>query len=68
MSLAIISEVKTVNPRVQALLERHEELSRQIEEAQKTLSTKDHYLKQLKKRKLVVKEKIADEERMVTRQ
>ena len=68
MSLAIISEVKTVNPRVQALLERHEELPRQIEEAQKTLSTKDHYLKQLKKRKLVVKEKIADEERMVTRQ
>ena len=68
MSLAIISEVKTVNPRVQALLERHEELSKQIEEAQRTLSTKDHYLKQLKKRKLIVKERIVDEEQMVTRQ
>ncbi|MCK5384108.1 MAG: DUF465 domain-containing protein [Alphaproteobacteria bacterium] len=63
MSLASVSEVQTVNPRIQALLERHETLSIEIEEAQKNLSTKDHYLKLLKKRKLIVKEKIADEER-----
>lgn len=64
MSLASVSEVQTVNPRMQALLERHEALSKEIEEAQKNLSTKDHYLRLLKKRKLIVKEKIADEERM----
>jgi|GEM_PF-3050706 len=64
MSLASVSEVQTVNPRIQALLDRHEELSREIEEAQKKLSTEDHYLKLLKKRKLMVKEKIADEERI----
>ncbi len=63
MSLASVSEVRTVNPRIQALLERHESLSKEIEDAQRTLSTSDHYLKQLKKRKLVVKEKIATEER-----
>jgi hypothetical protein len=64
MSLASVSEVKTVNPRIQALLERHEELSREIEQEQKKLSTEDHYVKLLKKRKLMVKEKIVDEERM----
>ncbi len=65
MSLATVSEVQNVNPRIQALLERHETLSKEIEDAQKTLSSSDHYLQQLKKRKLIVKEKIADEERTV---
>ncbi len=64
MSLASVSEVQTQNPRIQALLERHEELSKEIEKAQNKLSTEDHYVKLLKKRKLLVKEKIADEERM----
>ncbi len=64
MSLTSAAEVQTANPRIQALLERHEELSREIEEAQKKLSTEDHYVKLLKKRKLMVKEKIVDEERM----
>lgn len=63
MSLATVSEIKTVNPRIQALLERHSLLSKEIEEAQKKPSTSDHDLKQLKKRKLLVKEKIADEEK-----
>lgn len=64
MSLASVSEVQLVNPRMQALLERHEALSREIEEAQKNLSTNDHALKLLKKRKLIVKEQIANEERI----
>ena len=64
MSLTSAAEVQPANPRIQALLDRHEELSREIEEAQKKLSTEDHYLKLLKKRKLMVKEKIVDEERM----
>lgn len=62
MSLATTSEVQ-VNPRVQALKERHTALSMEIEEAQKSISTEDIYLKQLKKRKLIVKEKIATESR-----
>ncbi len=48
------------NPRILALKEKHTELKRKVEEAQKDLSTTDFYLKQLKKEKLVVKEEIAN--------
>ncbi|MFP4097565.1 MAG: DUF465 domain-containing protein [Alphaproteobacteria bacterium] len=66
MSLATVSEVQNTNPRIKALLDRHETLSRAVEEAQKSLSTNDHHLRLLKKRKLMVKQKIADEERMAS--
>lgn len=46
------------NSRLKALRERHEQLSRQIEEAQRSLSTKDFFLNELKKQKLLVKEKL----------
>lgn len=62
MSLATVSEV-SVNPRIKALKEKHTALSQEIEEAQKNLSTTDFYLSQLKKQKLMVKEKIVAEER-----
>lgn len=62
MSLTTVSEVPA-NPRIQALKEKHIALSEEIEDAQKKLSTSDYYLSQLKKQKLMVKEKIAAEER-----
>jgi hypothetical protein len=43
---------------IQSLLAKHEQLSEQIEVAQRDLSTTDYYLNQLKKQKLLVKEKI----------
>ncbi|MCB1682456.1 MAG: YdcH family protein [Rhodospirillales bacterium] len=46
------------NPHLKALKEKHADLSRQIEEARKDLSTTDFYLTQLKKQKLIIKEKI----------
>ncbi len=62
MSLTTVSET-SVNPRIQALKEKHTALSMKIEDAQKSLSTTDYYLSQLKKQKLMVKEKIVAEER-----
>lgn len=47
------------NPRVQALREKHAALSQEIENARKIPSTTDFYLKQLKKQKLLLKEKIS---------
>lgn len=44
--------------RLKALREKHEALSQQIEDAQRSLSTRDFFLSQLKKQKLVVKEKL----------
>lgn len=44
--------------RLKALRDKHEALSRQIEEAQRSLSTKDFFISQLKKQKLRVKEKL----------
>ncbi len=67
MSLTSVSEIQATNPRMQALLERHEELSKEIEKAQKKPSIEDHYVKHLKKRKLIVKEKIVAAERMINR-
>ena len=62
MSLTTVSEVQ-VNPRIQSLKEKHFALSQEIEDAQKNLSTTDYFLSRLKKQKLIVKEKIAAEER-----
>lgn len=44
--------------RLDALRNRHSILSNRIEEAQKSPSTTDFYLRQLKKQKLVLKEEI----------
>jgi len=44
--------------RLEALRQRHSVLSTRIEEAHKSPSTTDFYLRQLKKQKLVLKEEI----------
>ncbi|MCB1651035.1 MAG: YdcH family protein [Alphaproteobacteria bacterium] len=46
------------NSRLQALRNRHTDLSNQIEEAHRSPSTTDFFLRQLKKQKLIVKEEI----------
>ena len=46
------------NSRLEALRQRHAILSSRIEEAHKSPSTTDFYLRQLKKQKLVLKEEI----------
>ena len=64
MSVSTASEV-SVSKRLEALKAKHRALSQQVDDAQKRLSTSDYYLNQLKKQKLFVKEKLADEERRV---
>ena len=64
MSLSTLTDV-SVHPRVKALKEKHQELSQQIDDAQKALYKSDYDLSQLKKEKLLVKEKIAEQERCV---
>ncbi len=44
--------------RLNALREKHSVLKEKIEEEQKSLSVTDFYLRQLKKKKLLLKEKI----------
>lgn len=46
------------NPHLKALQEKHADISRKIDEARKSPSTTDFYLTQLKKQKLIIKEKI----------
>ncbi len=46
--------------RLEALRRRHEVLSNRVEEAYKSPSTTDFYLRQLKKQKLVLKEEIEE--------
>ena len=66
MSLTTTTVSNTsVHPRVQALKNKHKALSEIVDEAQKDLSTTDFYLNQLKKQKLVIKERLAEEERAV---
>lgn len=48
------------NPRIKALMDKHSELSEKVNDAQKTLSSNDFYINQLKKQKLLIKEKIAN--------
>lgn len=50
------------NPRIKALRAKHRELSQRVDDARKQLSTTDFYLNQLKKQKLIVKEKLHFEE------
>ncbi len=57
---ANVSELP-VNARLEALKAKHNALSKKVEDAQKDLSTTDFYLSQLKKEKLVIKEKLEDE-------
>lgn len=58
MLRAAVSASPENHPHLQALKEKHADLSRQIDEARKSRSTTDFYLTQLKKQKLVIKEKI----------
>lgn len=61
-----VSEV-SVNPRIEALRAKHKGLSQKVEQAHNNLLTTDYYLSQLKKQKLIVKEKLESEEkRMVS--
>ena len=55
-----ISEIP-VNTRLEALKAKHSALSKKVEDAQKDLSTTDFYLSQLKKEKLLIKEKLEGE-------
>ena len=54
-SKALLSSQKS---RLEALRNRHSLLSSRIEEAQKSPSTTDFFLRQLKKQKLMLKEEI----------
>lgn len=58
--MSVQSQVSTneSNAHVEALMAKHARLSERIEAAQRDLSTTDFYLNQLKKQKLLVKEKI----------
>jgi hypothetical protein len=55
------------NNRVMALRQKHEELSRKVDVAQKDVLSSDHYVNQLKKEKLLVKEKLFLEEKQLIR-
>ncbi len=44
---------------IKSLEQKHAALSKKIEDAYKDLSSTDQYLSQLKKKKLIIKEKIA---------
>ena len=59
-----VSEV-SVNTRIEALRAKHRGLSQEIEQAHNNLSTTDYYLSQLKKQKLIVKEKLESEEKRI---
>ncbi|MBI1300091.1 MAG: DUF465 domain-containing protein [Alphaproteobacteria bacterium] len=65
MSVSTVDNTPTASkkyPRIEALRKKHRELSQQVEDARKQLSTTDYYLNQLKKQKLIVKEKLLFEE------
>ena len=62
--MTIVTETRVQeNSRVMALRAKHAELSRKVEDEQKTLSSPDYYLRHLKKQKLLLKEELIDEER-----
>ncbi len=62
MSVSTVSEVP-VNSRIEALRAKHRALSEQVDDARKNLSANDFYISRLKKEKLLVKEKLIEEER-----
>lgn len=53
------------NPRIEALRAKHKKLSERIDEARKRISVSDYYVSDLKKKKLLVKEQIEKETRVV---
>ena len=53
------------SPRVKSLQQKHQELSDKIEQAQRNVSSPDHHISQLKKEKLLIKEKLSEEERLM---
>lgn len=56
------------NPRIKALIEKHAALSDQIKLEQKNPASSDFYINQLKKQKLLIKEKIShfrDDKRVI---
>ncbi len=64
MPLSTVSEVSNINSRVIALKERHAVLAQELDEARKSPSVDNIYINILKKRKLMVKEKLMYEEEM----
>ncbi len=55
-----------VNPRVESLREKHRALSKRIEEARKRISVSDYYLNDLKKQRLLLKERLVSEAERAT--
>lgn len=47
------------NPRIKALRDKHSELSEKISYEQRNLSSSDFYINQLKKQKLLIKERLS---------
>ncbi len=64
MIVSSTSRVST-NPRVEALKEKHQKLSNRIDEARKRISVSDFYISDLKKQKLMIKEQIEKESRVI---
>ena len=65
MSVNTVDSTPTLtkeSPRLKALRDKHRELSQQVDDARKQLSTTDFYLNQLKKKKLIIKEQLHFEE------
>ncbi len=58
MPVNTVSEVPPNHHRVIALRQKHDELSQKVVEAQKDILSSDQYVNQLKKEKLLVKEKL----------
>lgn len=56
-----------VNPRVNALKKKHQELSKKVEEAYQDFAYPDHDLNRLKKEKLRIKEELSAEEQLMAR-
>ncbi len=64
MPVSAVSKT-SVSARIEALRAKHDALSKKVEEAQKDLSTTDFHLSKLKKEKLIIKEKLASEEKRI---
>ncbi len=68
MPLSTVSEVSNVNSHVIALKQRHKALSDELSEARKRPSVDDQYLSSLKKQKLLIKERLMQEEEQARKQ
>ncbi len=67
MPVNTVTEVPSNHHRVVALRQKHEELSRRVDEAQKDFLSSDHHVSQLKKEKLLIKEKLSAEEKQAVK-